>query len=125
VLCLLPPGCRRLARSRTRTAMTLGERLVSVWQQTLVEERRTIELDGQSYSVRETRSRRLRTVEFEYGERRIAGIEQNPATASKWAAMAREGQRVMQFSCGGRYFANVAEGKLLRYSAWAALEFPD
>lgn len=105
--------------------MTLAETLVSVWQQSLVENRKATELEGQSRPVGQTRSRRLRTVEFDYAGRRITGIEQNPHTASKWAALAREGRRVMQFSCAGRYFANVAEGKLLRYSAWTALELPD
>jgi hypothetical protein len=105
--------------------MTLAETLVSVWQQSLVEGRPTVELDAGTYSVGQTRSRRLRTMDFDYAGQRITGIEQNPDTASKWAALARQGQRVMQFSCGGRYFANVAEGKLLRYAAWAALELPE
>ena len=105
--------------------MTLAETLVSVWQQALADERKTVELDSRVYSVGQTRSRRLRTVDFEHEGHRITGIEQNPDTASKWAAMARQGQRVMQFSCGGRYFANVAEAKLLRYAAWAALELPE
>jgi len=104
--------------------MSLAETLVSVWQQTLVEERKAVELDGRSYSVGQTRSRRLRTVDFEYAEHHITGIEQNPETASKWAALARQGQRVMRFSSEGRYFANIAEGELLRYSAWAALGLP-
>jgi hypothetical protein len=105
--------------------MTLAETLVSVWQQVLADDRRSVELDSRTLPVGQTRSRRLRTVDFEYAGHRITGIEQNPDTASKWAALARQGQRVMQFSCDGRYFANVAECKLLRYSAWAALELPD
>jgi hypothetical protein len=53
------------------------------------------------------------------------GIEQNPATKSRWAALAREGSRIMQFRCQGRYVANVCEGKLLRYPAWTALALPE
>ena len=105
--------------------MTLAETLVSVWQQALVDKRSSVELDGSPRAIGRTRSRGLRTIDFEYAGHRITGIEQNPDTRSKWAAMAQEGKRVMQFSCGGRYFANVAEGKLLRYSAWSALELPD
>jgi hypothetical protein len=105
--------------------MTLAETLVSLWQQALVDGCRTAELDGRSYSIGQTRSRRLRTIDFEYAGRHITGIEQNPDTASKWAALARQGQRVMQFSCEGRYFANVAENQLLRYGAWAALDLPE
>lgn len=113
------------SRIPPRIDMTLAETLVSVWQQALVDGRKTVELDGVAWAVGHTRSRRLRTVDFEYAGHHITGIEQNPDTASKWAAMAREGKRVMQFSCSGRYFANVAEGKLLRYSAWGALDLPD
>jgi len=116
---------RVLGAREFRTAMTLAETLVSVWQQVLVDDRKTVELDGRIWSVGHTRSRGLRTLDFEYAAHSITGIEQNPDTASKWAAMARQGQRVVQFSCRGRYFANVAEEKLLRYSAWGALQLPD
>jgi len=105
--------------------MDLGETLVSVWQQTLVETAAVVELAGRSYRVTRTKTRGLRAVDFDYEDRRITGIEQNPDTGSRWAALARQGERVMQFSAGGRYFANVAEGKLLRYPAWAALGLPD
>jgi hypothetical protein len=105
--------------------MSLGEALVSVWQQALVEQASVVELGGRSHRVTRTRSRGLRAVEFEYGGHRISGIEQNPDTGSRWAALAREGARVMQFSLNRRYFANVAEGKLLRYPACAALGLPE
>jgi len=105
--------------------MTLGETLVSVWQQALVEEASVVDIGGRSYRVTRTRSRGLRAVEFEYEGHRLSGIEQNPDTGSRWAALARQGERVMQFSLNRRYFANVAEGKLLRYPAWAALGLPE
>jgi hypothetical protein len=104
--------------------MTLGETLTSVWQQALVEESATVTIEDESYRVTRTRSRGLRTVDFDYAGRRLTGIEQNPETTSKWAALARQGQRVMQFSMDGRYFAVVAEGKLTRYAAWTALDLP-
>ena len=105
--------------------MTLGETLVSVWQQALADESATVTLESGAYGATRTRSRGLRIVEFEYEGRQLTGIEQNPETASKWAALARQCQRVMQLSAGGRYFANVAEGRLTRYSAWSALELPE
>jgi len=106
--------------------MNLGETLVSVWQQALVEQARVVELGGRSsYRVTRTKSRGLRAVDFEYEGHRITGIEQNPDTGSRWAVLARQGQRIMQFSLNRRYFANVTEGKLLRYPAWAALGLPD
>ena len=47
---------------------------------------------------------------------RIDGIEQNPETGSRWALLAREGKRIMQFSLERRYIGNVAEGELVRYA---------
>jgi hypothetical protein len=56
----------------------------------------------------------------------IRGLEQNPATKSRWAQMARSGKKVMQFLNGGRYVANVFDGKVILYggpvrvrTAWA------
>jgi hypothetical protein len=105
--------------------MSLGETLVAVWHQVLVDGKGEVELDGKYYHVQSTRSKRLRTVRFDYGPREIDGIEQNPNSGSKWAAMAREGKRVMQFSCAGRYVGNVCDGSLIRYPAWRALELPE
>ena len=105
--------------------MTLGDALISAWQQALDERRDEIELEGMTYRVTVLRSKGLRVVEFEFGLQTIVGIEQNPKTASRWAELARQGSRIMQFRCGGRYVANVCEGKLLRYPAWKALDLPE
>lgn len=98
--------------------MTLPETLLAVWRQVLVEEKTEIELAGEVCRVRKTRSKKLRTVEFNYGEHCLTGIEQNPETKSRWAALARRGRRLMQFSCQGRYIGNVVEGRLTHYPAW-------
>jgi len=45
----------------------------------------------------------------------LRGLGQNPDTKSKWAAMAREGKKVMQFLDGGRYVAVVVDGKVKTY----------
>ncbi len=105
--------------------MTLAQTLISVWQHVLAEGKVSVEVDGRSYRVGRTRSRKLRTVDFLFGVAQLTGIEQNPQTASRWAAMARKGKRIMQFSCEGRYFANVVEGQLTRYPAWKDLDLPD
>jgi hypothetical protein len=115
----------RAPRQSRLTNMTLAETLLSVWQQVLVEESSVVALDGQRYTVGRTRGRDLRLVDFSYGGHPVTGIEQNPETKSRWASLAQQGQRVMQFSSGRRYFANVAEGRLVRYSAWTALALPD
>ena len=108
-----------------RADMTLAETLVAVWQQVLAEEKPVVKLEGKPYAVERTRAKKLRTVEFTYGPHHLAGIEQNPQTTSRWAALARQGKRVMQFSCQGRYIGNVCEGRLLRYPAWQALRLPE
>ena len=105
--------------------MTLGETLVSVWQQALADEKPAVELPAGRHRVTKTRSKRLRTVRFACGDYQFDGIEQNPQTGSRWAALAREGKRVMQFSCQGRYVGNVCEGKLLRYPAWQQFGLPE
>lgn len=105
--------------------MTLAKTLLAVWQQALVEKADSVQLGEKSYPVDATRRKALRTVDFDYYGHRLAGIQQNPRTKSRWAEMARAGKPVMQFSCQGRYIGNVAEGKLTRYGAWASLELPE
>ncbi len=105
--------------------MTLGQTLAEVWRQVMVDECAKVELEGKAYRVTSTSRSRLRTVSFPFGEWRLDGIEQNPNTASRWAKLAREGQRVVQFRCEGRYVGVVAEGKLTRYPAWHALHLPE
>jgi hypothetical protein len=105
--------------------MTLGETLISVWQQSLADSQDTVNLGDESYPVTVFRAKNLRSVVFNYGGLSLMGIEQNPATKSRWATLARDGSRIMQFRCQGRYVANVCEGKLLRYPAWTALALPD
>ncbi len=105
--------------------LTLGETLISIWQQVLVEGVSAVDLDDRTYTVERTRAKRLRTVRFDHAEYRLDGIEQNPQTTSRWAALAREGKRVMQFSCQNRYVANVCERMLTRYPAWHVLGLPE
>jgi len=69
--------------------MTLGDTLILIWQQVLDEGKSTVDLEGKTYSVGRTRAKKLRTVRFDYTDYRLDGIEQNPATTSQWAALAR------------------------------------
>lgn len=93
----------------------LGEALISVWRQVLVENASAVNIGGQSFPVQETPRSRLREVDFEFEGQRLRGLEQNPTTASNWARLARQGKKVMQFLIGGRYVANVVEGKVRFY----------
>ncbi|PYV63275.1 MAG: hypothetical protein DMG97_38145 [Acidobacteria bacterium] len=86
-------------------AASLEEVLISVWRQALIENARTITLE----------SGRLREVDFEFDGQKLRGLEQNPNTNSRWAQLAREGKKVMQFLNGGKYIANVVDGKVRFY----------
>ena len=98
--------------------MTLGETLISVWRQSLAEGMQEVDLENRHYPVGLFRAKKFKNVEFSYGEFSVIGIEQNPGTNSRWADLARQGKRIMQFRFQGRYVANVCEGELLRYPAW-------
>jgi hypothetical protein len=111
-------------RARAANRLTLSEVLVSVWRQVQVEGQSEITLGQRRYAMDFTPRKQLRTIAFSYGYRRLFGIEQNPRTKSRWAALAQAGKPVMQFSYKGRYIANVSEGKVFRYPAWRALKLP-
>lgn len=100
--------------------MTLEECLLSVWRQVLVEDANLIEVDGRRHPVRRTARRRLRQVDFELAGQALRGIEQNPEARSRWARLAAEGAKVMQFTSGGRYMANVVDGKVTLYRRTAS-----
>jgi hypothetical protein len=97
----------------------LAEALVAVWRQAMVENAKVVQLDGKSYPVRRTPRRNLRQVDFTFDGQAIRGLEQNPETQSRWAQLARAGQKVMQFLVEGRYIGNVANGKVTLYSTGA------
>lgn len=96
-------------------AASLEETLVSVWRQALVEEAKAVSVDGRSFPVRRTSRSKLREVDFQFQGQELRGLEQNPKTASRWAKLAREGKKVMQFLDTGRYVAVVVDGKVQLY----------
>jgi hypothetical protein len=89
--------------------------IISVWKQTLVESAKRVVISGDSYSVRRTAKSRLAQVDFEFQGEPMRGLEQNPRTHSRWAQLARKGEKVMQFLQGGRYVAVVFGGKIFTY----------
>jgi hypothetical protein len=96
---------------------SLEETLVEVWRQALVENAKFVDLGAEYYPVQRTPKRGLRQVDFVFEGNEIRGLEQNPATASRWAQLARSGKKVMQFLIEGRYIANVVDGKVTFYGA--------
>ena len=71
------------------------------------------------YPIVRTSKRRLRQINFTFDDKEIRALEQNPETKSRWAAMARDGKKVMQFLSDGRYVANVVDGKVNLYGGRA------
>jgi multidrug efflux pump subunit AcrB len=96
-------------------AAGLEETLISVWQQALVENARSVKLENRSFPVRRTSRSRLREVDFQFEEHKLRGLEQNPETASRLAQLARQGKKVMQFLQQRRYVAVVVDGKAQFY----------
>jgi hypothetical protein len=97
-------------------AAGLEEMLISVWQQALVENAKSIKLENRSFPVRRTSRSGLREVDFQFEEHKLRGLEQNPETRSRWAELARQGKKVMQFLEKRRYIAVVVDGKVRLYS---------
>jgi len=97
-------------------SIPLEDALLNVWRQSLVENKKTVMLKGESFPVRSTAKRRRTQIDFQFDGDDLRGLEQNPDTKSRWAAMARSGKKVMQFLEAGRYIAVVADGKVHLYA---------
>jgi hypothetical protein len=100
-------------------AISFEQTLIEIWRQVLVENADVVELGKEHFHVRLTPKRHLREVDFTFEGKKIRGLEQNPETKSRWAQMARSGEKVMQFVSEGRYVANVVGGKVTLYSGRA------
>ena len=89
--------------------------LLTVWQQSLIDKKKTVDLDGETYPIRQTSKSKLKQIDFRFEDRDLRGLKQNPNTKSRWAKLAREGKQVMQFLEHGRYIAVVMDGKIHLY----------
>jgi hypothetical protein len=94
---------------------SLEDVLLTVYRQSLIENKKTVTLEDQNFPVRSTAKRKLKQIDFRFDGRELRGLEQNPDTKSRWAKMARDGKRVMQFLERGKYVAVVADGKVHFY----------
>jgi hypothetical protein len=96
-------------------AASLEETLILVWRQVMVEDAKVVALGDEKSPVRRTSRSRLREVDFQFEGHKLRGLEQNPETGSRWAGLARQGKKVMQFLKQRRYVAVVVDGKVLFY----------
>lgn len=93
----------------------LEDTLVSIWGQVMIENSKVVRLDTSTFPVRQTSRSKLREVDFQFGGQTLRGLEQNPDTQSRWAQLAREGKKVMQFLSDGKYIGVVVDGKVQLY----------
>jgi len=96
-------------------ASGLEQTLISVWRQALVEEAKSVVIETGNFAVRRTSRSKLREVDFQFQGHLLRGLEQNPETRSRWARLAQQGKKVMQFLEQRRYIAVVVDGKLHLY----------
>jgi hypothetical protein len=78
--------------------------------------KKIITVGDTTFSVHRTTKQRLAQIDFELDGVEFRALEQNPQTKSRWAKMAREGAKVMQFLQAGRYVGVVADGVLKHYA---------
>src|SRR5277367_4610889 len=98
-------------------SMNFEEAVLSVWRQVFADGAKTVSLNDESYPIRRTSRSKLREVDFKFGGIALRGVEQNPSTNSRWAKLARDGKKVMQFLADGRYVAAVVDGKVTLYGS--------
>jgi hypothetical protein len=101
-------------------AASLEETLISLWRQALVEESKAVTVSGMSFPVRRTSRLGLLEVDFQFEDQALRGLEQSPKTTSRWARLAREGKKVMQFLSAGSYTAVVVDGTVQFYGRTAS-----
>ena len=101
----------------TALEAAVDDAFLSVWRQALLEQKRIVTVDNATFSLRRTAKHRLAQIDFQLDGVEFRGLEQNPQTKSRWAKMAREGAKVMQFLRAGRYVGVVADGVLKHYSS--------
>jgi hypothetical protein len=95
--------------------LSMEEVFINVAEQVLVQNRQIVTVAGDTFSVISTPKQKLKQVDFRLDGRDFRGLQQNPDTKSRWAELARNGKKVMQFLEGGRYVAAVADGKCIRF----------
>ncbi len=76
-----------------------------------------ITVEGRTYRVTRTGSRRFRTVRFAIAGSEYQAIEQNPEKPSRWGQLARAGRRVVQFRDlqTHKYVAVAVDGEVREY----------
>jgi hypothetical protein len=62
--------------------ISLEDTLLDVWRQSLVENKKSVTLEGESFPARSTAKRKLKQVDFQFDGKDLRGLEQNPDTSA-------------------------------------------
>jgi hypothetical protein len=54
----------------------LESALIAVWEQALVDNKKTVDLDGETYPVRQTAKSKLKQIDFRFQDRELRGCLQ-------------------------------------------------
>jgi hypothetical protein len=57
--------------------------LLFVWQQSLIDKKKSVALDDETYPVLPTSKSKLKQIDFRFEDRRLRRLEQNPNTKSR------------------------------------------
>jgi hypothetical protein len=82
-----------------------------------VQQKKIVTVGNSTFSVQRTAKHHLAQIDFEVNGLEFRALGKKNQTKSRWAKMAREGAKVMQFLRAGRYVGVVADGVLKRYSS--------
>ena len=85
--------------------ISLEDALLNVWRQSLVENKKTVTLEGETFPVRSTATRKLKQIDFQFDGKDLRGLEQNPDTKSRWAAMAQRQLQLTTHLSMGKYIS--------------------
>jgi hypothetical protein len=91
---------------------SFDEVLIEVYKQLFSDNARVVKIGTHLYPIQRSHKGHLRQVDFLFNGHDLRGIEQNPSSDNRWAALVRSGKKVMQFLRDGRYVASVVDGKI-------------
>src|ERR1700722_12522242 len=66
-----------------------GNAVLTVYQQSLIENQKTVTLEEKIFPIRPTPKRKLKQINFQFDGRELQALAQNPDAKSRWAKMAR------------------------------------
>ncbi|RDE12190.1 MAG: hypothetical protein C4K48_10190 [Candidatus Thorarchaeota archaeon] len=85
------------------------ERIARIVYDAIFQNRPSVEINGEAYSVKRTSKSRVRFIEHEG----LTYMEQNKLKSSTWGKEAQEGHQILWVMRGRQYLARIRDGKFL------------